>query len=101
MNCAQLYMNRSLYTQELSQPAVNSSTGADQASFQSDGGEDLNSSLSRGMDKAMQLVDSLTPVKHNMLLGQNTPNYKKVLTPYLLQHCSPFLPPPQTGKRPT
>ena len=93
VNCAQLYMNKSLYTQELSQSAGYLPTEIHQASFHSDGGEEynMNSSLTRGMDKAMQLVDSLTPIKQNKLPVPRTPQDRAVLTPSNKQS---LLPPP-------
>ena len=58
VNCAQLYMSKSLYTQELTQSAGYLPTEIHQAYFHSDGGEEdnINSSLTRGMDKAMAMV---------------------------------------------
>ena len=58
-NIADLYADKSLYTQEISQqPSV---------SFQSEGGDwdNLNSSLKSGMDNVLQVLDNLTPIKKN------------------------------------
>ena len=76
-NIADLYADKSLYTQEISQqPSV---------SFQSEGGDwdNLNSSLKSGMDSVLQVLDNLTPIKKNSppLPGILKEREREVVTP--------------------
>jgi len=85
MNLGQLYMDKSIYTQEMSHATLNPVSDIHQVSFQSDGGKEemdsKNSSLDRGVDKAMQLLSNLTPIKQSKLQSPNISKIRQVLTP--------------------
>merc|ERR1719154_135138 len=96
ISCAQLYQDKSLYTQELSQKAVASNDLAS-VSFLSEEEEGLNSSLGKMVDTAMQMTDTFTPVKQTIA---RTPQSKKVLTPSNMQFPLPPSSPALTSRPP-